>query len=150
MSNTALKPSHLKVVDKAHSAANNYDNPEASKDWPVTPSYLSPVAQGLFEKMCLRISELYPPSSSHTEMIALYAQTAEEIIELETLIRWEGRTFVTDNGTVKANPLVAMLNTSRNRAYKILREFGLSPDSVRNVKVHKKQERKNAFADLDD
>lgn len=150
MANTSLKPAHLKVVDKAHAAAYDYDNPEPSKDWPVTPSYLSPVAQGIFEKMVLRIAELYPPSASHTEMLALYARAEEEIRELEIEIKWQGRTTESDNGSVRPNPLVAMMNEARTRCERILKEFGLSPASSRNVKISKKPERKNSFADLDD
>lgn len=150
MANNSLKPVHLKVVDKAHQHLYDYDNPEPSKDWPVTPSRLSPKAAGIFERMVLRIAELYPPSASHTEILAIYAEAEEDYLELSAYIKWNGRTFTTDNGQIKPYPEVAMRNEAKNTMEKILKEFGLSPASSRNVKMQKKQEKRNSFADLDD
>jgi P27 family predicted phage terminase small subunit len=144
------KPAHLYVVDKAHAHRANHDAPEGVKDLPVAPSRLSPTAQGIFDRMVLRLDEIGLASASHTETIAIYAESEEEITTLTTYIAYNGRTYTTDKGVIHPYPEVAMLATAKTRCLNILGKFGLNPSDANRVKAQKKTEKKNAFADLDD
>lgn len=161
----------LHVVDKAH-ANRHYNQPEPSKDWPVAPEYLSEPAKVIFNNLVDTIAELYPPSASHVEMLALYAQHKElevyldsflredELIEIKNPITGEyefktvqrGLTYRTKNALgelmIKPRPEVKMLQDARKACSDILKEFGLSPSSQRSVKIEKKKVQENAFAKL--
>lgn len=154
-------PTHLAIVDKAH-AYRHHNQPMPSKDWPVAPEYLSIVARDIFNNLLETISELYPPSASHVEMLTLYAQHKEVALFLDGFLRgidedtglMRGHTYTTKNRLgevmIKPRPEVLMLKDARKACADILREFGLSPSSQRSVKIEKKTAVKNAFADLDE
>lgn len=141
------KPAHLQIVDKSHSD-RHFEQPVPSSDPPIAPDRLSPAAKGIFERMVLRISDLYPPSKSHTEMLALYAECEEFIQHCEKILRVEGITYETEKGSINARPEVGMIKQYRLLAKSILCEFGLSPSSQRNVKVQQKKEKTNPFGEF--
>jgi len=142
-------PSHLSVVDKAH-AHRHFDQPEPSKDWPVAPEYLTEAAKAYFDEFVEVIAELYPPSDSHSEMIAIYAQNKELAIYCDNYLRSPGvgLTYRGSKGDIKPRPEVKMLDDARRMCKAILAEFGLSPSSQRSVKVDKKPAVANAFSRL--
>lgn len=150
MRGKAPTPTHLAIVDKSNACRHN-QQPEPSKDYPVPPEHLSDKAKEIFNRMVKRIEVLYPPSSSHTEMLAAYAEAEELVDHLDYLLRVErgGQlTYEGNNGIIRAYPEVAMLNDARKRCIDILREFGLSPSSQRCVKVEKKKAESNPFAEM--
>lgn len=158
-------PTHLAVVDKNH-AYRHHAQPEPSKDWPEAPERLSDAAKAIFNNLVETIAELYPPSASHVEMLALYAEHKELAVFLDAFLRgydeeedketgelkhvYRGLTYLSGNGMIRSRPEVQMLKDERKACTDILREFGLSPSAQRSVKVEKKQAVKNAFADLDE
>jgi phage terminase small subunit len=148
-------PTHLAVVDKNH-AYRHHAQPEPSKDWPVAPDYLSEPEKAIFDKLVNTISELYPPSASHIEMLALYAQNKllAEFLDHQLRNVYHSTSYTTEdkNGNVlyKPYPEVQQLAVARKACMDILREFGLSPSSQRGVAVEKKKQIRNAFADLDE
>lgn len=155
----------LHVVDKAHKY-RHYDQAEPSKDWPEAPERLSPPAKAIFDNLVAVIAELYPPSASHVEMLALYAEHKELAVFLDAFLRgydevedletgelkrvYRGLTYLSGNGMIRSRPEVQMLKDERKACTDILREFGLSPSAQRSVKVEKKAAVRNAFADLDE
>jgi phage terminase small subunit len=158
-------PTHLAIVDKAHQH-RHYNQPSPSKDWPEAPERLSEAAKAIFDNLVETIAELYPPSASHVEMLALYAEHKELAVFLDAFLRgydeeedketcelkrvYRGLTYLSGNGMIRSRPEVQMLKDERKACTDILREFGLSPSAQRSVKVEKKQAVKNAFADLDE
>jgi phage terminase small subunit len=96
------------------------------------------------------IAVLYPPSASHTEMLAMYAQNKEVAIYCDKYLRTPGIgfTFETERGDIKNRPEVKLMHDARLVCKSILQEFGLSPSSQRAVKVEKQKEVANAFSKL--
>ena len=149
-------PLHLQIVDKAHAHRHvGFENPEPSKDWPVAPDYLDSDEKIIFDKMVETIAELYPPSSSHTEMIALYAQNKALSRYLDYQLKhiYCATSYASvdklGNTMYKPYPEVTQLQNARRACADILKEFGLSPSSQRCVKISKPATKKNSFADLD-
>lgn len=146
-------PSHLAVVDKNH-AYRHHNQPEPSKDKPVAPDYLNEGEKIIFNEMVETISVLYPPSASHTEMIALYAQnkTLAQFLDYKLKVEYGATSYTTEdkfgNILYKPYPEVQQLAVARKACSDILREFGLSPSSQRSVKVEKQKPAENAFAKL--
>lgn len=150
-------PSHLQVVDKAHAHRHaGYEQPEPSKDWPVAPDYLDDDEKLIFDNLVETISELYTPSASHTEMIALYAQNRALAKHLDYQLKHihcaTSYSIIDKAGNViyKSYPEFIQLQNIRKECSNILKEFGLSPSSQRCVKIEKPKVKKNSFADLDE
>lgn len=148
------EPAHLYVVDKAHKN-RQFDQPEPSKKRPVPPERLSEDAKVIFERMVDRISELYPPSESHTEILTIYAENEELAIFIDRYLRSRtkdgalvGLTYETDKGSILARPEVAIMKNCRNMCKSILIEFGLTPSSQRNIKIEKVKATGNRFNQL--
>lgn len=148
-------PTHLAVVDKNH-AYRHHSQPTPSSDWPVAPDYLNEGEKVIFDKLVNIIAELYPPSASHIEMLALYAQNKmlAEFLDYQIKVVYKSTSYVVEGkfGSVqyKPYPEVQQLSVARKACMDILREFGLSPSSQRGVAVEKKKQIKNAFSDLDE
>lgn len=137
--------------DKAHAHRdNNKSSLVPSSNKPVPPDYLSVRAKEIFIDFVDRVEELNLASETDLDVIILYANNKEELESYELTLRTEGVTYEI-NGlygiTLKARPEVAMLKQCKDLQLKILKEFGLSPSSRKNIKVKPKEVKKeNPFA----
>lgn len=137
--------------DKAHAHRDNGKSsltPSSNK--PIPPEYLSVRAKEIFIDFVDRIDELHPASETDLEAIILYANNKEELEWHELTLRTEGVVYEVPSlygVTLKARPEVAMLKQCKDLQLKILKEFGLSPSSRKNIKIAPKETKKeNPFA----
>lgn len=144
-------PTYIQLLknDKAH-AHRRKDEPVPDSDLPVAPETLSEAGTLIFERMVARLEELGIASSSHTEMLAMYANNQELSEWCQRYLSENGMSVECLNGRSYPRPEVGMLQDAQNRCLKILEQFGLSPSASVRVKIKPPQKKANSFADLDE
>lgn len=150
-------PTHIHLLknDKSHQHARK-DQASASSDLPKAPDYLNEGEIEIFNDLVKTIAEIYPPSASHVEMIALYAQNKllSKYLDHQLKCVYKATSYTTEdklgNVLYKPYPEVQQLAVARKACMDILRDFGLSPSAQRAVKISPPTKKVNAFADLDE
>lgn len=146
------KPDHLKVVSgTAQKCRMNPDAPEAPKDAPEAPLWLSGRAAEIFAGLSATIYGMGYLSSADQHVIAMAASRLEEVEIATARIEDEGRTYETANAQgermIRPNPMVAQRSEAMRHAHSLLSELGLTPAARSKVSSGKKAE-ENPFAAL--
>lgn len=138
--------------DKAH--AHRYKDviePKGSSLRPEPPYDMSERAKQIFIEFVLRIEEMYQPSQTDVDCIALYANNKEQLESYELFLRENGSSYeYTDkfgNTVFKARPEVAMHERCKSLQIALMKEFGMSPKSRTTIKLKKPAEKRvNPFS----
>ncbi len=116
---------------------NKLNMPTQSKDRPIPPANLSPLATEKFNLLADRLEAENRLSASHTEILVLAAQRLEEIEDLAESIKEVGRVYktVSETGSViiRANPACSMLDKAMKHLHQALAELGLTPSAMQRV-----------------
>lgn len=111
-------PSKLATVKQHPSIAGGSLSP---------PSWLDKIGKAYWNRIApvLRDAGLF--GESDTETLGMLCQAYSDYRECIERIRKEGKTVPTENGSVKPNPLVAMMKVFADLHTRLSGEFGLTP-----------------------
>lgn len=134
------KPDHLKIVAGTDQPSRmNRRMPIATKALPSPPEYLTERAAEWFQRVLGILDRMGIASADYVDMLAIGAETFDEIRDCATVVEDCGRTYFVTTATCdrvpRPRPEVAMRNEAFRRLRVILNEFGLSPASVAKVSV---------------
>lgn len=106
---------------------------DALTEAPPPPDGMSVRACVAWEVLAAETVSLGVLTSADLPMLTLLAETQATAVELEATIQEEGFTVSTAAGGKKAHPALKALESTRNAAGRLLKEFGLSPLSRKYV-----------------
>lgn len=124
------------------------DEPKASPRKPRKPSHLSPSAGKAWDRLTTALDELGVLSATDLDALTLCAEQLGIKADAYERIKAEGDVVTLPNGCPTPHPAVGILQKATTQAKAFLIEFGLTPSGRARVKVQKKEEEAEPFADL--
>jgi P27 family predicted phage terminase small subunit len=123
---------------------------EALTEAPAPPANLSELARAAWLELAPELVGLRLLTTADLIALSLLCETQATAAELEQAIREEGFTIETGTGGKKAHPALKALESTRNAATRLLKEFGLTPSARKFVEKAPGPARDNPFNYLDD
>lgn len=136
------RPSVLSFA-KPRPGRQNNAAPTPSEEKPRPPKHLCPEEKKIFRELVRKLDAQQYASDDHKRAISLAAIRLHEVEVLSCILNEKGFTYETV-GTkgqvmIKMRPEALQRSDAARHAQSLLAELGLSPSSMRNVKIPKKQ-----------
>lgn len=144
------KPTRLKIIQgtyRADRAGLNEPDPEPVA--PKCPTFLKGQARREWKRISEHLEGLGLLTQIDLAALASYCLAWETLIESDKVIRAEGRTILTPNGSTQQHPELSIRNRAMDQVRMFLTEFGMSPASRTRINLPPKDlDINNPFAQL--
>lgn len=91
------------------------------------PKHLSKLAAAAWQVYCPLATSMRVLTQGDLLTLERLCECSAEVRELTADVKKSGRTYMTENGLIKANPAVAMLADADRRLLAYLTNFGMTP-----------------------
>jgi P27 family predicted phage terminase small subunit len=108
-------------------------------DAPSPPGYLSAGAKREWGPLTRVLVDLGVIVEADLRSLALLCEVLASEAEYRAQIARDGALLIAPNGTRRANPIVKMLEASRNQAARMLSSFGLDPKGRQGVDLQPRE-----------
>jgi P27 family predicted phage terminase small subunit len=139
----------LKLTGAYRADRHGKGGPEVKPAAPSPPSWLSVVAKAEWSRIVPQLVRLGVIGLVDQSAIAAYCESWADYVAAVEAVRLEGKTFTTPQGYIAKNPMVTILNESRQAVLKWSQEFGLTP-SARSRLSHGGKEEADPFESFDE
>lgn len=116
-------------------AGEREGEPDIEIECPEPPCWLSEAAVEHWRHLSLQAFGMGVMASAHSTGLALLCESLANYIELRDAVAETGHTTMTSKGTAVQNPLVGARNQAWLQVLKGLREFGMTPAALTNIRV---------------
>lgn len=133
MSGPAKTPTEtLKLRGSKVAIYERGDEPDAPEGYPDHPEWMPDEAVRHWDRMCPLLDRMRLLSPAYREALAMCCVAWADYERLEIAARDEPGTIMSEKGGVYLNPALVARDKARDSAFKLLKEFGLTPASKAN------------------
>ena len=141
-------PTNLKIIKGTkRNCRENKDEPVLPLGIPSPPEHLSAIALIEWGRISNQLYQLGLLTEVDMAALAAYCDAFGMWCDSSGQLKKEKLTIETTNGNIIQNPLVGIVNQSREHMRKFLTEFGLSPASRAKVSVNKPDKKEDPWAE---
>ena len=119
------------------------DEPDEIEGDMTKPDWLGPIASAKWDEMVPVLVARKTVSPAYADFLAVYCQAHQDLHDAMETIERDGMYIVSEKGGMYQHPAVGVKHKAIDRIGKFGREFGLSPTSIRDIKVNGPKETPN-------
>lgn len=111
----------------------NKNEPVRTGELPEKPADLGPVASKAWDYVVKILSDMRVLDKADAMTVELLCQARADWIEAREVLQFEGAYYTSNNGLIRAHPMLAMRNEASKRMLTLLAELGMTPASRSKV-----------------
>lgn len=116
--------------------------PEVEPSLPDCPAWADEKAREYWDQISVHLYNLGVMSDVHSTALVMLVDSIALYVEAKQAMHGAGLTIETDKGNVIQHPLVGVRNKAWEQVMKALREFGMTPSAISNVRAPDKPQAK--------